>query len=279
MADVVVNCWAEFLQAIQVSGDTVICPDGAIWDMNEIEPDGHIGTISVNCDAIYGHNTTIKNLKIDGYISFHSGFQIMSDLHFENVLANTLDKVGFLFREGTFSTSSPVSSLSQMVLCRVSGFFTHTNVASTSYTTTPIRGFICYRCGINVESPCRGFTLPYKMQYTNFLAQLQNVESIYGSFLGTKPTAAFGAEFSNIVIVAPNCTYDYTTSYANGCVFRGRKERLTSFQKAAGTTNMSLYCTTDMQALVTPRGVVGVTEEQLRDANYLQNIGFPIAVD
>lgn len=274
MADVYVTSWQEFLQAIQVSGNTVHCPDGAIWDMNELEPNGHVGTIRFDCDNVYGHNTTIKNLRYDGSVNFHSGFVEMSDLHWENVLSNALSGSAFFYREGTISA---ITDLSQLTLCKISGFFTKTDTSAT-VACIPIRGFKCYRCGVNVESPCGSFTLPNKMDYTNYLAQLPNVQSLYGHN-GTKPVSGFGAYFSNVVTVAPNCTYDYTTSYANGCVFRGRKERLTSFQKAAGTTYMNLYCTTDMQALVTPRGVVGVTEEQLRDASYLQNIGFPIAVD
>ena len=71
--EVHVESWDEFLQAIQVSGNDVHCPNDAVWDMNEIAPDGIIGTIRFDCANVYGHNCTIKNLKYDGHINFHSG--------------------------------------------------------------------------------------------------------------------------------------------------------------------------------------------------------------
>lgn len=274
MAEVHVTSWSEFLQAIQASGDTVHCPDGAVWDMNNIEPDGHIGTIRFDCDAVYGHNTTIKNLKYDGNIPFHSGFSLMTDLHWENILANTQENSKFFDREGTISS---INDLSQMTLCKFSGFFTKTNTSEVA-SMVPIYGFKCYRCGINLEYPGYSLSLPAKLEYTNILAQLPNVQYLYG-YNGTKPKSDFGAFFSNIVMVAPNCTVDWTSAYAVASVFRGRKERLTQFNGTVGGAYMSLYCTTDMQSMSNPRGVVGVTEEQLRDANYLQSIGFPIAVD
>lgn len=273
MAEVHVTSWTEFLSAIQVSGDTVHCPEDAIWDMNEIEPDGHVGTIRFDCDNVYGHNCTIKNLKYDGTINFHSGFVLMSDLHWENVLSNALTGQSFMLHEGTISA---VTDLSLMTLCKISGFFTKTDTSETT-SCVPIKGFKCYRCGINLESPCGALTLPDKLDYTNFLAQLPNAARLYG-YNGTRPNASFCANFSNIVTVAPNCTTDYSTANAAGCVFRGRKERLTQFASYVGGTYISLYCTTDMQAMENSRNVVGVTEAQLRDAAYLQSIGFPIGV-
>lgn len=271
MADVIVNSWTEFLQAIQVSGDTVICPDNAIWDMNDIEPDGHIGTIQFNCHTVYGHNTTIKNLKYDGQINFSSGFQLMSDLHWENILANTGNISAFFLRDGTISSAS---DLSLMTLCKISGYFTQTGAVNSK----PISGFRCYRCGFNMESPISGtFTLPDVLQYSNFISQIPNAYDVRTASIGRE--YPFSHYFSNIVIVAPNAVADLTTVGANGCVFRGRKERLTKFDKYCGSDYMNLYCTTDMQAMENSRNVVGVTEEQLRDANYLASIGFPIGVD
>ena len=273
MAEVHVTSWAEFLQAVQVAGDDVHCPDGAVWDMNELEPDGHVGSISFSCATVYGHNTTIRNLRYDGKITFASGFTLMSDLHWENILANLGSNSRFFERQGTISAAS---DLSQMTLCKFSGFFTKTDTSANT-AINPIYGFKLYRCGANVESPCGAFTLPYTMEYTNFLAQLPNVVYLY-NIGGTRPSSDQLHYFCNIVTVAPNCTADYTTGNAMGSVFRGRKERLTAFAKPCGGTYMNLYCSTDMDAITNSQGVVGVTEAQLRDSSYLQNIGFPIGV-
>jgi hypothetical protein len=269
MAEVHVTSWPEFLQAIQASGDTVHCPDAAIWDMNELEPDGHIGAIRFDCDAVYGHNATIKNLRYDGQIQFHSGFQLISDLHWENVLSNSQNQNSCFAKSG--------SGQAQMTLCKISGYFTSTRNTNARYPVDPISGFKLYRCGINIESPAVAFNPPAKMEYTNFLCQLPNAQTIY-AYAG-QGSPGMGHYFSSILTVAPNCVRDYSTAYASGCVFRGRKERLTSFWAPPESTYMSLYCTTDMQAMADSQGVIGVTEEQLRDANYLASIGFPMGVD
>lgn len=266
--DVYVNSWPEFLQAIQVSGDTVHCPDGAIWDMNELEPDGHVGAISFNCDNVYGHNTTVKNLRYNGQISFKSSFGEISDLHWENMISNSQNQNSCFIKSG--------NGQAQMTLCKISGYFTSTHNAETRYPVDPISGFKLYRCGINIESPAVAFNLPAKMEYTNFLCQLPNAQTIY-AYAG-QGSPGMGHYFSSILTVAPNCTSDYSAAYANGCVFRGRKERLASFGRPPESTYMSLYCSTDMPAMANSQGVIGVTEDQLKDASYLQSIGFPIGV-
>ena len=269
MAEVHVTSWAEFLSAIQVSGDTVHCPEDAVWDMNELEPDGHIGTIRFDCDNVYGHNTTIKNLRYDGTINFHSGFMLASDLHWENMLVNTGSDRFVFNREGNFST---VEECSQMSLCKVSGHYTWNGGWSAF---VPFRAFKAYRCGFNIEVASSGsVAMPPVMEYCNFLLQAPNVSAIDQ----TDVQHRFFHKFSNIVTVAPNCTYDLSTMDAIACVFRGRKERLQSYGYQPQSQYMSLYCTTDMQAMQDSKGVVGVTEAQLRDAAYLQSIGFPIGV-
>lgn len=275
MADVYVTSWQEFLQAILVSGDTVHCPENAIWDMNNIEPDGHVGAIRFDCDNVYGHNTTIKNLKYDGQIIFKNGFVEISDLHWENMLVNTgtYDKKVIFLREGTWSSES---DLVLMTLCKISGFFTKDDASSIYCEQLISKGIKHYRCGFNVESASHGrFNLPTLMEYCNFLAQLPDVRQIDANVTSE---GRINYRFSNIVIVGANITSDASFYGAVCSVFRGRKERLTGFSNASGGYP-SLYCTDDMPAVTEPgTGFIGVTESQLRDASYLQSIGFPIGV-
>ena len=270
MAEVHVTSWTEFLQAIQVSGDDVHCPDGAIWDMNELEPDGHVGTIRFDCSNVFGHNTAIKNLKYDGRIEFNSSFVKITDLHWENMLANQGTNGSFFWRDGNPTT---VESLSRMELCRISGYFTKTNGG----TIAPCFGFYCYRCGFNFEVVnCSAFQLPSVMEYCNLIGQAPNASTI--SYHDVGWSMPFFHKFSNIVVVAPNATRDTTTTKAEACCFRGRKERLQSFYFSPSSTYPCLYCSTDMDAITYPNGMTPVTEAQLRDASYLQSIGFPIGV-
>ena len=274
MAEVHVTSWSQFLSAIQVSGDTVHCPEDAIWDMNELEPDGHIGNIRFDCDNVYGHNTTIKNLRYNGRIIFKDGFGVISDLHFENMVVDTGNKseIFFLDRQNRPNENEMV----QMNLCRISGYFTNAGGGSQLNEQYFAKGIRCYRCGFNIELPLPGrFNLPGVMEYCNFVAQLPQKTAIdvnYGY------NWRINYRFSNIVIVAPNLTSDQSFAGAVCCVFRGRKERLTGLANV-DTSYPSLYCTTDMAAVTDAKNVVGVTEAQLRDAAYLQSIGFPIGVD
>ena len=68
MAVVNVNSWTEFLEAAAVSGDTVVCPENAVWDLADIEPEGHYGGIIIRAN-VNGNGTQIKNLVIENGIT------------------------------------------------------------------------------------------------------------------------------------------------------------------------------------------------------------------
>ena len=59
MAEVQVSNWAEFVEAIAVSGDTVILPEEAEWNMAEILPYGLQSNVSFACRKIEGNGTRI----------------------------------------------------------------------------------------------------------------------------------------------------------------------------------------------------------------------------
>ena len=65
MATVNVTNLADFVAAVAVAGDTVVCPDGADWDANRTYPDGYSGNITWNA-AVLGNGTTIRNLHLYG---------------------------------------------------------------------------------------------------------------------------------------------------------------------------------------------------------------------
>ena len=58
-----VTSWSELLQAASGDDPTVEinCPENAVWDLGESEPEGHTGTIKL-CGQINGRGTKIKNL-------------------------------------------------------------------------------------------------------------------------------------------------------------------------------------------------------------------------
>ena len=63
MAEIQVTTFEEFVTACATSGAEVVCPEGAVWDMNRIAPAG-APTVTVACSKIYGNGTTIAKPSI-----------------------------------------------------------------------------------------------------------------------------------------------------------------------------------------------------------------------
>ncbi len=57
----VVDNWNDFVTAVGQYDAYVTCPEGLVFDMNEIAPDG-INGIIINCKWLDGHGLTIKKL-------------------------------------------------------------------------------------------------------------------------------------------------------------------------------------------------------------------------
>ena len=110
MATVQVSNWAEFLAAIAVSGNVVECPENAVWDMNGIEPLGHLSDISISCSQINGNGLRIKNLRLFGM------FIATSKCFLNNILITDLIASGSavnseLFRGDIFFRNSAISCI------------------------------------------------------------------------------------------------------------------------------------------------------------------------
>jgi hypothetical protein len=63
MSEIQVTTFEEFLTACATSGAEVVCPERAVWDMNQIAPAG-APTVTVACAKIIGNGTTIAKPSI-----------------------------------------------------------------------------------------------------------------------------------------------------------------------------------------------------------------------
>lgn len=111
MATVNVQTFAEFLTAAAVSGDTVVCPDRAVWDLSVIDPLSTINLITINSD-IMGNGTTIKNFR--GGVSI-KGECTVTSLHFDSALNDQNYNTG-----GFFIRCNDWSRLATFSLCKFS---------------------------------------------------------------------------------------------------------------------------------------------------------------
>ncbi len=267
MATVNVTNWAEFVAAVAVAGDTVVCPEGAIWDMNEIAPEGVPG-FTVNCAEIQGQGTEIKNLRVSSPILIQNGTlnQAISELHITNFVAES----GSLFT-ASGNTNGMYATFSG---CKFSGILPQ----NTRYFLQHNRKYgVFSRCAFTLDMQynatpavmiCEKFTYgPYPLKFCRLNIQLPNGALFYPN-----------AEWSYISVDCPGMqTLNVNGAAAN--VYNGDLPQLTGVTGAASATYPSVFNKDSMPQFSGAANVLGVTEAQLHDAAYLASIGFPIGVE
>lgn len=267
MADVYVNSWAEFVEAIGVAGDTVYLPENAEWDMGEILPYGLQEDVSFACKKIDGRGTRIKNLNLNNYCFSYSEQDI-------KVIHNLLmtDWIGtncfFDLRYG-----------SEWFRCAISGITSASciiyNTNSYNYSAVEMAS-----CSINVESSASRFVIvdsgggTYK--YCRIEAHAAN--SSEGN-IGNQNYLC-----CELAFYAPNATnYFSVYSFQNGNLLRGNLKSIpaisSSWAQWSGLTSVfSADMFADEVTSPFPDNFVACTEEQLKDAVYLRSLTFPIVV-
>lgn len=267
MATVSVNSWSDFVQAVAVSGDTVVCPEGAIWDMNEIAPDGIAG-FPVNCADIQGQGTEIKNLRVSSPILIQGTTlnQAISELHITNFVAES----GPLFT-ASGNTNGMYATFSG---CKFSGLLPQ----NARYFLQHNRKYgVFSRCAFTLDMQhnaaqaamiCDKYTYgPYPLKFCRVNVQLPNGVLFYPF-----------AEWSYIRVDCPGMV-KLNLSGAAANVYDGDLPQLTGVTGTASATYPSVYNSDSMPNFAGATNVIGVTEAQLHDAAYLSSIGFPIGVE
>lgn len=87
MAVVSVSTWDEFVEAVGVSGDTIVLPEAAEWDLSGAETITE--PVEIACAEIRGNGTTIKGaqFEIAGYCVRNANPMTVDALHWENIYA------------------------------------------------------------------------------------------------------------------------------------------------------------------------------------------------
>jgi len=259
MAEVTVSTFAEFYEAAQVSGNTIICPEGAVWDMNEIDPLNEIQRISVKSDVV-GNGTTIKNFRGNG-ISI-SGNLTIDQLHMENC-----------YFESNKPISTPNDYYSYITKSRISCQL------STSVETF-LANVIPSQCAINVAFQKSGendirwsYTTNSPIgRYNRIKASCQNATILND--------AKWCISDSEIIIDAPLATRIYRNNLTN-CTIRGNLQSLESSAASSAARDFNVITGVSESFPTYAEGgiLVKVSDAQMRDAAYLQSIGFQIGSD
>ena len=259
MADITVATFAEFRTAAAQYENTIICPEGAVWDMSEVDPDNTITSFEINSN-ITGNNTEIRNFR--GRISCANGVTIHS-LHIINLLCEiwNSDFAGAIF-------TGDKTWLATMEQCRIS-------IATGSIVKNAMYNICIKKCAVNLQMAYAGACNPL------------------GSYQG------LGNDFYNRVLInAPNATsFEYTelkrseiiinaplansiSTAMQNCTVRGNMPNVTASSSSSAYNPFSVISATAAPNFPESSGYIKkVTDAQMRDAAYLQSIGFVIGTE
>lgn len=261
MATVQVNSLEEFVAAIAVAGDTVVCPEGADWDANDTYPDGYSGDIPWNA-SVRGNGTTIRNLHIYGFFSANSSsFPKIYSLHIKDLIGSR--STGTSLNAGLFDGNFYLEDSALSAVLN-SSYFRIIRPGSDAA--------IAKRCAFTVDASgsFQGFYLG-SVWYTRCEIHAPNASQSF----------SFATRFyqSELAIYAPNM--DEIDSYRyQGCIIHGEMANVRDSSSNRGNGDITLFSTDGMPNFVPydPTHFKGVTDAQLRDPEYLRSIGFPIAI-
>lgn len=283
MATVNVNSWPDFVQAVGVAGNTVVCPEDTVWDMNEIAPEG-VAKITIACDEIQGNGLEIKNLVSTGgfYIEKAGGTTsvkanvLISGLSIHNILGhggtNYSGTIGFIYAAKNQAVTIRQCSFSGIFANAVHRFFLADESSGSN------QGYIYNELSaVNVELQANSAQI-YRGYVTfngsRVTAHLPNIS-------GTLPlgTNANMIEINNeFVVYAPGVT-QVTLRSCSASIVRGNLSACTSITGGSASA-ISIYSTDSAPNISNPPAAIkGVTDEQMKDASYLRSIGFIIGTE
>ncbi len=268
MATVYVNSWSEFVSAIGVSGNTVVLPENAEWDMGEILPYGLSSNINIACKSINGRGTRIKNLNLNSYYFNYDGTDVK---YFQNLLMT--DWIGtnkfFNLRFG-----------SQFTRCAISGITSNSVVIdnSNSYNYSIC---IMISCSVNVEGSHSQFHLidsASELKYCRI--ELHGMNSDNSSPAGD----CYYCELSLFFPNAETGYYGFPWSYYSGCILHGNMKSVSvCYEYSSSISIIPTAYDVDMFAdsfvSTRPDLFIPCTDDQLKDPAYLRSKGFPIVVN
>lgn len=263
MATVQVNSWSEFVAAVAVSGDTVVCPEGAVWDMNEIAPEGISTQIVFRCAVIEGNGTTIRNLHgmIANALLIPARMTLaVNALHIENFIMDA---------------SSLFAGAVNFSGCRLSGL----TPASVRYLVNGVATFT--RCAIAWEAMYNNGSYSVELSSSTAIPQ-----ATYCRIAVDAPDATLCYIKANWSYIRINCPQQTGLFIGHGSiallanVYDGELPLVTGVVlNAPAAAYKSVYNAETLTQFPGTASVIGVTEAQLRDPAYLSSIGFPIGVE
>lgn len=263
MATITVSSFAEFVTAVAVSGDTVVLPENAVWDMNEQYPLGYNDNIPINCTTINGRGTEIRNLHLYGK------FVVPSNLEINNLkLTNTVCE------ETEFFGSSGNARTLTLNGCVVTGIY-GVNTRYFNYGT-----LVLDRSVLNLNMTAGGYSDIEISSFGQYSAQYSRISVLYPQNFGGGFSFGTSSKFCMFNIRYEGCRA-FNSAGLSGCVVLGNfGEAYDSNSYGTHGAFVSVYdvAAMDEEFETDNPYFKGVSYSQLYDAAYLASIGFPIGV-
>lgn len=255
----IVSTWEDFVTAIGTEQAYVEFPENTIIDMNDVVPEGIGEMIYIKCSQFDAKGGEIKNL------FFKTGGRFLV----QNSNWNTYIKNLKLINMRADDTGFRFFSYGEMRNCVISGSFGGEDMFDLSSNR-----FTLESCSVNAQLQSgTKFTASYwnddrSLNVKNSIINLSgSVRSDGGTLVlnnsilqGKIPTNYFYTLYNSLI----DCVVPANASLSGGG-YTNDKGYINSSKFEEGVTTTNQY--------------ILVTNEQLQDANYLFDIGFPIGVD
>ena len=264
MATYNVTTFADFMEKAATSGNTIVCPEGAVWDLAEIDPENLITKIDINSN-ITGNGTEIRNLRGEVAIG---GSMTITALHWINCLRTGAAGSYRYFMYATSGTALLKESKMSLAVVRVGDYL------GGLYHVAP------YRCAI-------------EMSINDTWARILNIDSQnatynrYNKIHLTAPNATtcddvgWNFQDSQLIIDAPLMTNINNTN--KRCTVRGNLESCTKITGTSSTYDFSVINGDDAPNFAESgsdaKNYKKISDLQMRDAEYLASIGFVIGTE
>lgn len=275
MATVNVTSWTEFVQAVGVSGDTVVLPSKGEWDMNELYPEGYTGNITVNCSEIDGNDSTIRNLHMFGSFTLGSALtaHTIRNLSLTNFVAETTVMHSSFF-QWAYGSGRKVLTFSGCILSGLCG--TNLERLAQKDDTHDLK---LSRCSINISFTSSANTFGiFPVTEAKYCRLKQNVQNA----VITNAFVLFGGcKFCEIDVYMPQLgAGKLSASNLSACKLLGGYGNATFYGNSASSAREfpSIYLTDALPDAVDGQYMHSVTRDQMRDAAYLASLGFPVGV-
>lgn len=282
----VVDNWDDFVTAIGTYEAYVAFPEGGgVINMNSIAPTG-IPEIPVQCKSINGNDWIIQNLYCKGHAGFitqYGKYVSIDHLYFLNFY---FDDEGKKVKKGTvFGNSGDDRQGYYFNECQFSGIMNCTYYNPDVYERNTL--FIqdnywlkcrLIRCSINVKLD--GYAV--LLNGSTYIHTDNRVEYCNIKVSGNSPAWTKDGDYRNCLISGASiaASFDAIRGSSNFNVIETDFSDADSFNCVGRSGAINLINTDLLPSGATiGTGFIGVTTAQLKDAQYLASLGFPIGVD